>query len=486
MEEFEGRSHVQVDQQDDEEFVHTVNLTEKEQQEQENNAEMSPNSTNIGKDPSDLLEEDMVAEMKTSEIWNLFVHQNGDWDKVGCTKKDLYNSLAAGRRGVDDLDATTTLTFLQSKLDIDPEFFYAYMVDEESRLTHLFWANGASRFDYKLFGDSLSFDSTYKTNRSLYSSRHQWADTHLRGSYFGGSTATNRCESMNAFLKRFLDEKLPLWRALQHCDHGLAALRYGELGKHAADKLSTPVLKRTSMSEIEEQFASIYTQNMFLEVRNQITHSEKYNVVRHHKLKASDICTIEKYLSKDHPKRKVTFKRIEKEMSCDCYWLETRGIPCRHVFAAMKHLHLSDIPRNIIKNRWLKECKDIYLSSPDAQRRFVNPYMISSKRYGGINSQANMFLYYCKKSPKVQQRGMELMSTLLVEMQKMVEDVGEEEKMINGAVHEVHDGIKELHPVATKGRPPQSKSSQQNSSQKSAKARICRVCKKIRSRLSQL
>ena len=86
--------------------------------------------------------------------------------------------------------------------------------------------------------------------------------------------------------------------------------------------------------------------------------------------------------------------------------------------------------------------------------------MISSKRYGGINSQANLFLYYCKKSPKVQERGMELMSTLLVEMQKMVEDVGEEEKTINGAVHEVHDGIKEPHPVATKGRPPQSKSSQ--------------------------
>ena len=84
------------------------------------------------------------AGMKTSEIWNLFVHQNGGWEKVGCTKKDLYNSLAVGRRGVDDLDANTTLTFLQSKLDIVPEFFYAYMVDEESGLTHLFWADGAS------------------------------------------------------------------------------------------------------------------------------------------------------------------------------------------------------------------------------------------------------------------------------------------------------------------------------------------------------
>ena len=103
--------------------------------------------------------------MKTSEIWNLFVHQNGGLDKIGCTKKDSYNSLTTGQREVDDLNATTTLTFLQSKLDIDPDFFYAYMVDEESRLTHLFWANSPSRFDYKFFGDSLAFDSTYKINR---------------------------------------------------------------------------------------------------------------------------------------------------------------------------------------------------------------------------------------------------------------------------------------------------------------------------------
>ena len=139
---------------------------------------------------------------------------------------------------------------------------------------------------------------------------------------------------------------------------------------------------------------------MFLEVRNQITRSEKYNVVRHHKLKDLDVCTIEKYLLKDYLKHKVTFKHNEKEMSCDCYWLETKGIPCRHVFAAMKHLHLSDIPRNIIKNRWLKDYKDIYLSSPDAQRRFVNPKMTSTTRYGGINSQANLFLYYCKQYSK--------------------------------------------------------------------------------------
>ena len=38
-----GKKSCLIDQQDDEEFVHTVNLTDNEQQEQEKNAEMSPN-----------------------------------------------------------------------------------------------------------------------------------------------------------------------------------------------------------------------------------------------------------------------------------------------------------------------------------------------------------------------------------------------------------------------------------------------------------
>lgn len=118
--------------------------------------------------PAELEEVKLMKQsgMGTGQIWNLIVHMKGGWDKVGWTKKDLYNALAQDSRALDDVDATTTLRFLQSKESIDPDFFYAYKVDEDSRLTHLFWADGACRFDYELFGDSLAFDSTYKTNRS--------------------------------------------------------------------------------------------------------------------------------------------------------------------------------------------------------------------------------------------------------------------------------------------------------------------------------
>ena len=69
------------------------------------------------------------------------------------------------------------------------------------------------------------------------------------------------------------------------------------------------------------------------------------------------------------------------------------------------------------------------------------------------------------------------MSFVLIELQRIVEENRDEEKMVNGEVHQVHEEIREPCPVSTKGRPPQVKSSQQNSSKKSIKLWICRVCK---------
>ena len=50
--------------------------------------------------------------------------------------------------------------------------------------------------------------------------------------------------------------------------------------------------------------------------------------------------------------------------------------------------------------------------------------------------------------------------------------------MVNGAINKVHESIKEPHPVSTKGRLPQVKSSTQNSSKKSINPQFYRVCKK--------
>ena len=44
-------------------------------------------------------------------------------------------------------------------------FFYAYDVDADSRLKNVFWADGRSRATYLEFGDVITFDTTYVSNR---------------------------------------------------------------------------------------------------------------------------------------------------------------------------------------------------------------------------------------------------------------------------------------------------------------------------------
>ena len=48
----------------------------------------------------------------------------------------------------------------------DPTFFYAIEIDEEDgRIANFFWADGQSIMDYACFGDAVSFDTTFKTNK---------------------------------------------------------------------------------------------------------------------------------------------------------------------------------------------------------------------------------------------------------------------------------------------------------------------------------
>ncbi|XP_062112909.1 protein FAR1-RELATED SEQUENCE 5-like [Humulus lupulus] len=92
-----------------------------------------------------------------------------------------------------------------------------------------------------------------------YGTRKQWADTFLRGIYFGGATATGRYESMNAFLKRDLQNKIPLWMFIRHFDHALSMLHFNEMKEHYKTNLTEPVLNQTTMPCVEDEIASIFT-----------------------------------------------------------------------------------------------------------------------------------------------------------------------------------------------------------------------------------
>ncbi|GMN66715.1 hypothetical protein TIFTF001_035780 [Ficus carica] len=96
---------------------------------------------------------------------------------------------------------------------------------------------------------------------------------------------------MNAFLKKDLEEDIPLWMFLRHCDNGLAALRYTEMNEHDKNTMTEPLLNQTNMPFVEEQAASIFTREILNQVKREIICVDQYVVnVQPDQLPDYDIC----------------------------------------------------------------------------------------------------------------------------------------------------------------------------------------------------
>ena len=90
--------------------------------------------------------------------------EKGGPANLGCTKKDVQNYERDCRKVISASDAQILIDIMKEKQRINSSFFFEYQLDDKLRLTHIFWADSTCIRNYKLFGDVMSFDSTYRTN----------------------------------------------------------------------------------------------------------------------------------------------------------------------------------------------------------------------------------------------------------------------------------------------------------------------------------
>ncbi|KAJ1375421.1 Zinc finger, PMZ-type [Sesbania bispinosa] len=101
-------------------------------------------------------------------IFSSFANQSGGYEKIGFRKKDMYNKINEQRRK-NCSDAKSALQYLGELRLSDDKMYFEHTVDAEGRLQHLFWSDGMSQVDYKLFGEVLAFDATYGVNNHNHS-----------------------------------------------------------------------------------------------------------------------------------------------------------------------------------------------------------------------------------------------------------------------------------------------------------------------------
>ncbi|GJY93103.1 FAR1-related sequence 5-like protein [Tanacetum coccineum] len=89
---------------------------------------------------------------------------NGSYLLVHGTTVDFKNFFRSVNGYIGDSDAQMLIHKMENRKKHVSDFLFDYLV-ENTKLTAIFWADEVSKYDYKEFGNVVSFDATFKINK---------------------------------------------------------------------------------------------------------------------------------------------------------------------------------------------------------------------------------------------------------------------------------------------------------------------------------
>ncbi|XP_019180274.1 PREDICTED: protein FAR1-RELATED SEQUENCE 5-like [Ipomoea nil] len=147
------------------------------------------------------------ANIGPTKAFRLFKEMVGSFTEVGATCIDFCNFRRDLLAYIAEADAQMVIEEMFKRKEDNPHFYFDFDIDEEAQLTRLFWADAESRRNFACFGDVMSFDATYSTNRyKLVFVPFTGVDNHKRCITFaGGLIAKEDIESYEWLLTKFKD-----------------------------------------------------------------------------------------------------------------------------------------------------------------------------------------------------------------------------------------------------------------------------------------
>ncbi|XP_043703788.1 protein FAR1-RELATED SEQUENCE 5-like [Telopea speciosissima] len=104
--------------------------------------------------------------IKPKDMFEDMSRQVGDGRNLGYTQQDQKNCLQTKRqRDLSFGEAGNLLLYFENQSRVNPSFTYSLQLDNNEQITNIFWADPKMRIDYAQFGDVLSFDTTFCTNK---------------------------------------------------------------------------------------------------------------------------------------------------------------------------------------------------------------------------------------------------------------------------------------------------------------------------------
>ncbi|XP_052181937.1 protein FAR1-RELATED SEQUENCE 9-like [Diospyros lotus] len=107
-----------------------------------------------------------IAGISLQKSYNSAVVEAGGYENLTFVEKDCRNYIDKVRKlRLGEGDAVAIQAYFSKMQALCPGFYFSVDLDEEYRLRNVFWADNRCRQAYKEFGDVVTFDTTYLTNR---------------------------------------------------------------------------------------------------------------------------------------------------------------------------------------------------------------------------------------------------------------------------------------------------------------------------------
>ncbi|XP_058088423.1 protein FAR1-RELATED SEQUENCE 5-like [Magnolia sinica] len=182
--------------------------------------------------------------------------------------------------------------------------------------------------------------------QNLFKEREKWAMVYGRNTFCADMKSTQRSESMNGVLKKYLSSKYNLLRFFTHYEQVVAERRCKESKADFNMRQSTPILF-ADVTMLKEA-AKSYTPEIF-----EIFQNEYKKWLSHAMFKCGEFGTVVEFRVVFKGKiegRTIRFDSLDSTVRCSCKKFEFVGILCSHVLKVLNYYNIDVIhPRYILK-----------------------------------------------------------------------------------------------------------------------------------------
>ncbi|XP_052140064.1 protein FAR1-RELATED SEQUENCE 5-like isoform X2 [Oryza glaberrima] len=197
----------------------------------------------------------------------------------------------------------------------------------------------------------------------MYALREKWATAYTDGRYFLGMRSNRRSEGLNSRIHSHLDRKMSLIDVIEHFMCCVSRMRRNEAEMDARASQSVPFTK-ISAEALEKSAARFFTHVIFREVRAEIRKICKWVILEVRQLdEARRYSIASKYDHKVHGEVSCSFDgALLMGVKCYCQMMDSKEIPCSHIFTVLKYLRIDIIPQCCVVVRWTLQVKAAFPS----------------------------------------------------------------------------------------------------------------------------